>query len=133
MVKSQPNLKRQLHKASPIDCNCDICQLGISCSCRHVIYNAKCKFCHEAYIGVTTRLFADRGGEPCAQIDSQNKKCALTEHLFECDNHENSAQGFEWLILDRGDGWRDSFIREGVLIQSEKPKINRNVSGWVRT
>ena len=81
---------------------------------------------------MTTRPFEDRAKEHAAQIDRQNRKSALTQHLFECDdNLEKSIKGFSWSILDRGDGFKDSFVREAIHIHHLKPKINRSMSGWI--
>ena len=132
VVKAQPNLKRCFHKPPSVPCNCDICKLGIPCKIRHVVYNAECNACHQKYIGVTTRPFEERVKEHAAQIDRQNKKSALTEHLLECeDNLEKTIKGFSWSILDRGENWKDSFMREATHIRHLNPKINRNMSGWI--
>ena len=40
--------------------------------------------------------------------------------------------GFSWKCIDRGRSYKDSFMREGVLIHTNQPAINRNIPGWVK-
>ena len=67
-----------------------------------------------------------------------DEKSALSTHLLgtednpPCRNPVRSIDGFSWKFLDRGKSYKDSFIREGVLIHTDRPKINRNVPGWVK-
>ena len=131
IVKSDKNLKKQFHKAPSITpCKCKICYQGIPCTTRHVMYNAECIECRKSYIGVTTRPFAIRLAEHNSSIKNNTDKSALTPHLEECTNPLQSTEGFIWTTLDRGKGWKDSFIREGVLINTMNPKINRNTTAW---
>ena len=91
------------------------------------------------YIGVTTRPFAKRFGEHEASIRLADNKSALSDHLNidtvdqpACQNAIRSIWGYDWNVLDRGDSYKDSFIREGVAINSNSPTINRNSPGWVK-
>ena len=133
IVKSSANIRRQYHRASPISCTCEVCELGIPCSARHVIYRAECKTCSEAYIGVTTRPFKMRAKEHERDISNWDTDTAFVPHLTRCSNPERSVTGFKWSILDRGAGWKDSFFREAAHINSHNPKINRTKSGWIIT
>ena len=116
---------------------CELCQLGTPCCHRHVIYQATCKECRQNYKGVTTRPFNVRYGEHEASIRLQNDKSALSQHFLgdwetePCSNPDKSIRGYDFKIIDRAKGYKDSFIREGVLIHSTQPKINRNTPGWV--
>ena len=68
----------------------------------------------------------------------QDEKSALSTHLLgtedqpPCPNPTRSIDGFSWKVLDRGRSYKDSFMREGVLINSTMPQINRNIPGWVK-
>lgn len=137
-VRSAGNLRRKYHRPLAPSCECDICGLGVSCCKRHVIYDAKCKHCNEHYIGVTTRRFSDRFKEHEASIRLQNEKSALSDHVHgsfmeeACPNPDKSVQGFEWSFIDHATTYRDSFLREGVQINTAQPTINRNTPGWVK-
>jgi len=78
-----------------------------------------------------------RYGEHEASIRLQNDKSALSQHFLgdwetePCSNPDKSIRGYDFKIIDRAKGYKDSFIREGVLIHSTQPKINRNTPGWV--
>ena len=148
VVKSTGNLKRRFHHATPReDCEtnkqepkwCEACTVGIPCHTRNLVYNAKCRLCENSYVGVTTRPFKDRFGEHEASIRLKNTKSALSAHLMGnpekdqpgCPNPMPNPRGFEWSILDRGSSFKDSFFREALLINKEKPTLNRTKSGWV--
>ena len=150
VVKSTGNLKRRFHHATPReDCEtnkqepkwCEACTVGIPCHTRNLVYNAKCRLCENSYVGVTTRPFKDRFGEHEASIRLKNTKSALSAHLMGnpekdqpgCPNPMPNPRGFEWSILDRGSSFKDSFFREALLINKEKPTLNRTKSGWVIT
>ena len=49
-----------------------------------------------------------------------------------CPNPDKTIGGYNFKIVDRANGYRDSFMREGVIINSTDPKINRNNPGWVQ-
>ena len=139
VVKGSDNLRTQFHKSLSPSCSCSICELGIRCQLRHVIYDAECRHCNEHYIGVTTRPFEKRYNEHEASVRFANDKSALSTHLFEntdnrraCPNPDPTVSGFTWKIVDRARSYKDSFIREGVLINSTQPSINRNTPGWVK-
>ena len=137
VVKGAGTLKQKYHKPLGSHCDCTVCDLGTPCKIRHVIYRADCKHCSEGYVGVTTRPFITRYKEHEASIRLGNTKSALSTHLsgdFDhppCQNPTNTIQGFSWKIVDRAKSYKDSFIREGVVINSTGPKINRNTPGWV--
>ena len=139
VVKSAGNLQSRFHRALSPPCNCPICNAGIPCCARHVIYDAECKFCRQHYNGVTTRPFAKRFGEHEASIRFADNKSALSDHFnidtedqTACQNPDRSIWGYNWKVLDRGRTYKDSFIREGVAINSDNPTINRNAPGWVK-
>ena len=63
---------------------------------------------------------------------------ALSQHFHgddehpPCPNPDKTIHGYDWKIVDRAKNYRDSFIREGVIINTSAPKINRNTPGWVK-
>ena len=130
IVQAGQNLRRTYHRATPRTCTCDVCDLGIPCHTRHVIYEAECNICHGSYDGVTTRPFKKREDEHDRALRYRNPdKSALAEHRQECTG-EWSTKSFTWKILDRGNGWKDSFIRESLQIKKNNPSLNRNWPGW---
>ena len=132
LVKGHPTLKRRYHKPIKPPCTCEICQSGIPCNMRHVIYQAKCKSCSESYIGVTTRPFKARWQEHERSIRFEDTNSALSDHMKVCDNRDRTIHGYEWSIRDTARNYKDSFIREGVAIRQDLPKINRNTPAWVQ-
>ena len=130
----------RFHRPLSPPCDCSICKLGIPCCPRDVVYDAECKFCCQHYNGGTTRPFATRCGEHEASIRLGNNKSALSDHLNidtdqgqpACQNPDRSIWGFNWKLLDKGRSFKDSFIREGVAINTNQPTINRNTPGWVK-
>ena len=138
VIRGTGNLKQRYHKALNPPCTCSICQLGTPCCQRHVIYQAECSHCTQNYKGVTTRPFCKRFKEHEASIRLGNYKSALSQHFLgdedhsPCSNPDKTVLGFNWSVLDRGKSYKDSFIREGVLINSTSPEINRNTPGWVK-
>ena len=128
MIKSSGNLRTKFHRPLSPPCDCSICNVGIPCRARHVIYDAECKYCHQHYTGVTTRPFKVRYSEHEASIRFRNSKSALSDHLFvntddhqACQNPNSTILGYDWKVLDRARSYRDSFIREGVTINSTPP------------
>ena len=118
---------------------CLYCWNPLPLTSRHVVYHAECRLCQQAYDGVTTRPFICRAKEHNASIRHQNTKSALSEHLMgnldkglePCQNPIQNIKGFAWSIIDRGSSYKDSFIREGLWINKNKPTLNRTKSGWV--
>ena len=102
------------------------------------MYDAQCDYCTQNYGGVTTWPFYERYNEHEANIRFGDEKSALstyflgTEDVPPCRNPERSIKGFTWKFIDRGRSYKDSFMREGVLIHTNQPKINRNIPGWVK-
>ena len=132
LVKGHPTLKRRYHKPIKPQCVCEICQAGVPCDMRHVVYEAKCESCTESYIGVTTRPFKARWNEHERSIRLGNSTSALSDHLKVCDNKNKTICGFKWSVRDTARNYKDSFIREGVAIRLDQPKINRNTPAWVQ-
>ena len=139
VVKGSGTLKQCYHRPlGSSSCGCGICEQGTPCRTRHVVYDAECDYCTQNYEGVTTRPFYKRYNEHEASIRFGDEKSALSTHLLgtedvpPCRNPERSIKGFTWKFIDRGRSYKDSFMREGVLIHTNQPKINRNVPGWVK-
>ena len=53
----------------------------------------------------------------------------MSDHVATLNDRFN---GFNWKFIDNGRSDKDSFMRDGVLIHTNQPKINRNIPGWVK-
>ena len=132
-------------------CHCPLCDIGVNCNRRNVVYKATCRTCQEFYLGGTARPTHYRVGEHEASVRYKNDNSALGQHhklhapktpeelhrrkyqRVGKPSIENFLKTFDFEIVDFGRDPLDTFIREGILIQELNPKINNcQNNGFVR-
>ena len=111
-----------------VPCDCKICNLGINCQERNFVYEATCKQCDEIYVGASSRPAKKRLGEyeSSIRLDSQTDRTTLGKHNKNVHGKKFNKldQCYSFKILDRGKDPVNTFIREGIHLKIQSPKIN---------
>ncbi len=121
-----------------VTCNCEICEAELTCATRHYVYQARCTTCGDSYIGASRRPLAGRISEHESSYRLNNNRTALgqhaTEHRRQNDtnyipvsgrrNFDQFFRNYEFEIIDKCKDTLETFIREGLLIEEIKPKLN---------
>ena len=114
-------------------CECIICQMGIKCSERNFVYEAKCQKCDKVYVGCSARPAKSRimEHESAVRLDSQTKRSTLAKHNVEVHNKEDNdiTKIYKFSKLDKGKDQVDAFIREGLIIK--KGDQNKFINGMM--
>lgn len=100
----------------------------------HVVYEYTCAICHYSYIGQTMRHIRHRIAEHAgvshltgATVKNQVHS-SIRDHCNHCQGSNCSSRNFK--ILARGSNELELLIKERLLIQRRKPKINSNVGSF---
>ena len=111
-----------------VPCECKICELGIHCQDRNFIYEATCNQCNEKYLGASARPAKKRLGEyeSSIRLDSQTDRTTLAKHNFNIHNkvHNDIKKCYKCKVIDKGSDPVNTFIKEGIYIKNNNPKIN---------
>ena len=141
-----PSLQSLITSRQTIDCKCLLCQEGVSCCEKHVVYEATCRLCNEKYRGVCNRFLVKRMEEHEYSVRMANTRTALGTHFrehymngdpvpitSEKPNLENLLSSYSIKKIDRGKDSIEAYIKEGLRFQETKPMLNERLcNGWVR-
>ena len=149
VATSGKSLKNQLKEKSPNNCKCTLCQHGITCTQKNIVYEASCNKCHESYVGATSRPSIKRILEHESSVRLKNNRTTIGQHF---QTHypksstvtrssikktkpdlENFLKHFKFTKIDQAKDSFGVFILEGLAIAKKKPKINNMMeNGWIR-
>ena len=95
-----------------------------------VVYKSKCWLCNEFYYGECVRHWNVRIGEhigisPLTQKQVNPKNSSVADHLLFC-NHSTSYYDFN--ILTRENKKFLLELKKNLLIMTDKPSLNRNIT-----
>ena len=117
---------------------CHVCKSGFpgDCTEKNVVYELSCQVCQEEgrevkYIGETKRPVRLRFNEHLRDALNGAQDTPMGDHFRE--SHPPMERGSEQLkvrILYRSRDHPDRKIAESLLIQSNRPQLNSNISSW---
>ena len=136
-VKSEVKSALVRKVAPPPTCNCRLHQAELPCNMRNVVYKATCRHCSQDYIGATARPLAKRVDEHEASQRLGNNRSTLGKHLVTTHpsavtgvkysrDFEKFFENYDFRVLERGRDSLDTFLRENLAIQRERPGLNQN-------
>ena len=140
-------------KTEKIYCDCEICTTASKnssnfkiCEHRHVVYEVSCRRCSACYNGATNRHLVERIKEHERDVSlGKLEKSTIAEHASTHGENKELISGrrgpdlhnfctmFNVSIVDRGIDSIETFIKEGLIIEQNKPSMNvMTINGWIR-
>ncbi len=119
-------------------CKCKLCNTGIDCATRHFVYQASCNKCGDQYIGASRRPILNRIQEHESSVRINNARTTLGQHAAR-HRHDDSTvyvpttgtrnfnsffKQYSFDVVKKCKDTLETFINEGMLITSTKPKLN---------
>ena len=132
------SVKSLISEKTKKTCNCELCKSGNDCSTSHFVYQADCNTCGDQYIGASRRPLKNRLQEHESSFRLNNSRTTLGQHAAEHRKESNEiyrpkagTRDFEKFlefynlnIVRKCKDTLETFINEGMLISSNKPKLN---------
>jgi len=109
--------------------NCNTCRSlpdNYNCNDRFIVYKFKCNICLKFYIGETCRPFHQRFEEHKRSLLANDKKSALSDHVF--NHHPNEdldLSNFQLCVLASCRNPVETRLKEAQLIAECRPQLNR--------
>ena len=98
-----------------------------------MVYQAKCKYCKETYVGATGRPGVHRYKEHSASVRRENDATSIGKHIL--DKHpqiysyevRDIQNYYDFSILRHCKDSLEAFLSEDILIKTKHPAVNNNM------
>ena len=109
--------------------NCTVCNWlpnNITCNTKFLVYKFTCNFCHDFYVGQSSRPFKLRFMEHSRSLKNNSSvSSALSAHKQTICSSVTSINDFSLDILEHCKNPLDTRLSEARFIKSLMPKMNR--------
>ena len=139
------SVKSLIKQKSSNTCDCILCLNKTPCNQRNFVYSAKCKKCHELYIGASRRPAIDRFSEHEHSTRKFNDRTTLGQHQMEKHinskplhipnkvSFQNLLDNYDLKIEKTAKDTLELFLKEHIQIQKSRPQINNYTgNGFIR-
>jgi len=111
---------------TPKECACSICQLGIKCGEKTLVYQLTCSMCGATYIGQTYRPWRERCKEHMGAVQSASLHSAMADHL-EID-HPGREEKWPVMSTKIANARKDLLLStETLYIKERNPTLNKKL------